>query len=382
MYGVNCVRSNKNNFQKLFLLLAFDKEIAKLTSPANVCRTSNMTKPSQHTIKDIAAALGLSASTVSRALSDHPHISQETKKRVKEAVEKLDYRRNALAANLRTSKSNIIGLIVPRISMFFLSSVITAIQNKLQEYGYNLMVCQSNDSLVLEKELVNAMYASRVDGLVVSATLSTVDFSHFDMFSKRNIPLVFFDRIPRNYTAHKIQGDDYQGGYQATLHLLEQGCRRIGLICGPLSSNLYRDRYAGYQDALKKYEVAEEEQLVFFHELNRESALNDCKSLFAKEPYPDAVFACNDTSAIAVVEYAKENKIAIPGALKVIGYSNDPRTQIIDPAITSVEQFPSEVGTQAAKLVMDLIQQNLTPGRNFISLTTPVDLVKRASSGA
>ncbi|MCC9136037.1 LacI family DNA-binding transcriptional regulator [Pontibacter silvestris] len=341
-----------------------------------------MSNRSQHTIKDIAVALGLSASTVSRALNDHPHISQETKQRVREAVEKLDYRRNALAANLRTSKSNIIGLIVPRISMFFLSSVITAIQNKLHEFGYNLMVCQSNDSQVLEKELVNAMYASRVDGLIVSATLSTEDFSHFDIFSRRNIPLVFFDRIPRNYPAHKIQGDDYQGGYQTTLHLLEQGCRRIAFICGPLTSNLYQDRYAGYQNALKKYAVAVDEQIIFFHELSKGNALKDCDILFAQAPYPDAVFACNDTSAIAVVEHAKAKQIKVPEVLKVAGYSNDPRTQIIDPAITSVEQFPLEVGTQAAALVMDLIQQKTMPGRNFISLTTPVDLVKRTSSGA
>lgn len=339
-----------------------------------------MSKQPQHTLKDIALELGMSASTVSRALSDHPHISRETKDRVKQAVDKLGYRHNALAASLRKSKSNIIGLIVPRISMYFQSAVITAIQNKLHESDYNLMICQSNDSPVLEKELVNVLYASRVEGLIVSSTLYTVDFSPFDVFSKANIPLVFYDRVPKGNAVHKIQGDDYQGGYQSTLHLLEQGCRRIAHISGSLTCRLYSERYAGYLDALKKYGIALDESMVFFHELTKENALKTCEVLFAEQPYPDAVFTCNDTTAIAVLDYAKKIKLSIPGQLKLTGYSNDPRAQIIHPSITSVEQFPYEMGEQAATLIMDLIQKRTKDVRSFISLTTPIELIKRESS--
>ncbi len=339
-----------------------------------------MSKQPQHRLKDIALELGLSTSTVSRALSDHPHVSQKTKELVRKAVEKSGYQLNAMASSLRKSKSNIIGLIVPRISMYFQSAVITAIQNELHKCDYNLMIFQSNESPALERQLVSVLHALRVEGLIVSSTLYTEDFSPFDVFAKADVPLVFYDRVPKGYSAHKIQGDDYQGGYKSTIHLLEQGCRRIAHISGPLSCSLYSERYAGYQDALKKYLVPLDESLVFFQELSRENALKTSETLFAQQPYPDAVFTGNDTTAIAVMEYANKMGISIPSDLKLTGYSNDPRTQIIQPPITSVEQFPYEMGEQAAKLIMDLIRHKVKPGRSFISLTTPVEVITRESS--
>ncbi|RNI31412.1 LacI family DNA-binding transcriptional regulator [Rufibacter latericius] len=341
-----------------------------------------MKKRPEYTIKDIAAELGMSISSVSRALNDHPHQSESTKQRVREAVEKLNYRHNAVAASLRNNRSRTIGLIVPKISMYFISTVITAIQNKLQEYEYNLMVCQSNDSVKLEKQLVNAMYAARVEGLIVSTTLHTEDFSPFDVFTNAHTPLLFFDRVPLNYQVHKIQGDDYQGGYQTTRHLLEQGARRIAHIGGPLSCSIYRDRFSGYRDAMEEYGAPLEENLLFFHELTKENTLLDCEVLFKPGSLPDAVFACNDTAAIVVMDYAKKLKVNIPAELKVAGYSNDPRSEIIEPAITSVEQFPYLVGEKAAALMMDLIQQKIKDEDNYISLTTPVELKTRPSTGA
>ncbi|QCR22401.1 LacI family DNA-binding transcriptional regulator [Pontibacter sp. SGAir0037] len=339
-----------------------------------------MSKKPQYRLKDIAFELGLSTSTVSRALSDHPHVSEDTKERVKEAVNKAGYQLNAMASSLRKSKSNIIGLIVPRISMYFQSSVITAIQNVLQKRDYNLMIFQSNESPALEKQLVNVLLALRVEGLIVSSTLYTEDFSHFDAFAKANVPLVFYDRVPKGYSAHKIQGEDYQGAYKTTLHLLEKGCRRIAHISGPLSCSLYRERLAGYQDALKKFNVPFDESIVSFQELTYENAYRTCESLFAALPYPDAVFTCNDTTAIAVLDYANTIKLRIPQDFRLAGYSNDPRVQIIRPSITSVEQFPYEMGEQAAALIMDLIHQKIEPGRSFISLTSPVELIVREST--
>jgi DNA-binding LacI/PurR family transcriptional regulator len=251
---------------------------------------------SNFTIKDIARELNLSTSTVSRAINDHHSISQETKERVQALVEKLDFRINSLARNLRSQKSNIIGLIVPKISMYYQAAVITTIQQKLQEYGYPLMIFQTNESPALEKELVDVLYTSRVGGLIISATLYTDDFSPFDVFTQGGIPLVFYDRVP----------------------------------------------------------------------------LQD----------PDGVFACNDTTAITLVKAAKKNRIPVPEKLKVVGYSNDPRTTIIEPAITSVDQFPQEVGEQAATLMVNLIRQKIKPGKSFVSMTTPVRLIERASSAA
>ncbi|MBC7827438.1 MAG: LacI family DNA-binding transcriptional regulator [Chitinophagaceae bacterium] len=339
-----------------------------------------MKKQVENTIKDIALKLGLSPSTVSRGLKDHPHINEKTKKKIKLTAAKLGYKHNAIAASLRNNKSNTIGLIVPKISMFYQSAVITAIQNKLHEHKYNLMICQSNESVEMEKELVNALYASRVEGLIVSATLNTVDFSHFDVFSKSNCPLVFFDRIPTDYAANKIEGDEFNGGYMATKHLLEQGCRRIAHIGGPLTCNLYRGRFEGYKEALKAYGLSVDNDIVYFHDLTAENGLKTGEKLFAKNPFPDAIFACNDTTAVTIIQYAKSIGLAVPSKLKVIGYSNGPLSQIVDPPLTSIEQYTNKVGAEAATMMMELINQKLQLKESFRKVTVPVDLIKRNST--
>lgn len=339
-----------------------------------------MKNQSEITMKDIAEAMGLSRATVSRALQDHPHINAKTKLRVKEAAARLGYQYNAVAASLRKSKSNTIGLIVPRISRHYQSTVITAIQNKLHESRYNLMICQSNESPEIERELVHALYASRVEGLIVSTTLHTTDFSVFDIFSKSSRPLVFFDRVPKNYSAHKIQGDDYQGGYQVTEHLLRQGCRSIAHIGGATTCTVYRERYEGYRDALSNYGITPDERLVFFHDLTAENAINTFDQLMSGSHIPDAIFAGNDTVALALTAHAKKLGIALPNDLKIVGYSNDPLTEIVTPSITSVEQHPYEVGEQSAQLMLNLISEEIKPGKNFISVTIPVELVERDSS--
>lgn len=338
-------------------------------------------KQQQVTIKDIAVEVGMSVSTVSRALSDHHHISEETKVKVNDAVKKLGYKYNALAAALRNSRSNTIGLIVPRISMFFQAAVITAIQNTLHNYGYNVIICQSNESPDLEKELVKLLHASRVEGIIISCSVHTEDFYHFNDSLQGDIPLIFYDRVPNNYPAHKIKGDEYFGAFQATTHLIEQGCKRIAHIGGLLSCSQYLERFEGYKAALKKHNLTFDDSLVYFHELTRENGLNTCKSLWNDKVKPDGIFASNDTTALAIIEYAKKNDINVPDNLKVVGYSNDNRVNISSPSITSVEQFPHEMGEQAANLMMDILQKKVNPGRSFISLTTPVELIKRASSG-
>jgi LacI family transcriptional regulator len=331
------------------------------------------------TIKDIATEVGMSVSSISRALNNHPHISEETKTKVREAAEKLGYRYNALAAALRSSRSKTIGLIVPRISMPFQSAAITAIQNRLHTYGYNVMICQSNESPELEKKLVDLLLAIQVEGLIVSSTLYTKDYSFFDRSSMGGIPVVFYDRVPKDKACHKIVGDEFNGGYQVTKHLLEQGCRRIAHISGPLSCSIYQHRLSGYKEALSEYGVPYNEDMVFFHELNQENTFASCVELFGNKIIPDAVFACNDTAALAVIEYAGKNNISVPYDLKVSGYSNDNRVEISRPKITSVEQFPHLMGDGAAKLIMDLIQSPEN-NRSYISLTTSIELIKRESS--
>lgn len=338
-----------------------------------------MKKQQQVTIKDIALEVGMSVSSVSRALSDHQHISEETKQKVNAAAKKLGYRYNALAAALRSSRSKTIGLIVPRISMSFQAAVITAIQNSLHTYGYNLMIFQSNESPEIEKQIVNLLMATQVEGLIVCTTLYTKDYSIFENSAMGNVPVVFYDRVPIEKACHKIVGDEFNGGYQVTKHLLEQGCKRIAHISGPLSCSIYLQRLKGYKEALAEFGIPYNEDLLFFHELNKENTLISCESLFKGEIKPDAVFACNDTAALGVLEFARNNNISVPKDLKVTGYANDSRTEISRPEITSVEQFPHLMGDGVARLIMDLIERQ-DNNKSFISLTTPIELIKRTSS--
>jgi DNA-binding LacI/PurR family transcriptional regulator len=335
-------------------------------------------------IIDIAEALKLSPATISRALNNGSYVKAETKKRVLDMAEKLGYRRNLMASSLRSNKTNTIGLIVPRISMFFHAEVITTIQNELHKLGFNLIICQSNDSLQMEKELVNIMFSNRVDALIVACTLQTEDFSHFDVFVNNNIPLVFYDRVPNQpYKATVVKGDDFRGGYLATQHLLELGCKKIAHLSGPLSSNLYIDRSTGYKKALTQYNIPINEDLIFYQELTHENARKAMEKLFEGEIKPDAVFTSNDTSAIAVLEFAREHNISVPENLKIVGYSNDSRTEIIRPSLTTIEQFPIVVG---AKVVQELMKKLIAKtNETDIALesevtTISVQLIRRMST--
>lgn len=335
------------------------------------------------TIKEIAKEIGMSPSSVSRALSDYAHTSDETKEKVRAAAEKLGYRHNSLASGLRKNKSNIIGLIVPRISMPFQAAIITSIQNELQEFGYNAIVCQSNESPEVEKKMVEILYGFRVEGIIISSSIYTEDFSHFRDTLRDEIPLVFYDRVPVNFQAHKIKGNDYEGAFEATSHLIDQGCKRIVHVGGVQTCSIYSDRFLGYKDALKKANIPFDKKYVFFQELTWPNAIKVCEAVFDKKNkncYPDGMFLSNDTTALAVISYAKKHNISVPNELKVIGYSNDDRVNISEPSLSSVEQFPYDMGKESAKLMMDLIQKKIKPGKNFISITTPIELKVRKSS--
>lgn len=339
-------------------------------------------KTYQNTILDIAEALKLSPATISRALNNHPYVKEKTRNDVMEMATKLGYRRNHMASGLRSNTTRTVGLIVPRVSMFFHAEVITTIQNDLHKHGYALIICQSNDSLSMERELTETLYASRVDALIAACTLQTVDFSHFDKFVDHNTPVIFYDRVPvESYRATLVKGDDFNGAYMATRHLIDAGCKRIAHISGPLTSNLYQDRAAGFSQAMKDHNLTVEPVLVFHQELTHENALKAMHQLFSGKTGPDALFADNDTSAIAAIGYAKEKGIAVPDKLKIAGYSNDPRTAIITPSVTSVEQFPHLVGKRIVETLIDLLKDETEDSiYKTEPLIIPVELISRAST--
>lgn len=338
-------------------------------------------QPKKNSIQDLAKALRLSPATISRVLNNHPHVHTATRNRVMAFVEKTGYTRNVMASGLRTNKTNTVGLIVPRISMYMHTEVITAIQNGLHAQGYNLIICQSNDSVEIEKDLARTLYASRVDAVIAACTLFTNDFSHFDILTQNNIPVLFYDRVPvQPYPACIVRGDDFRGGYLAASHLVQLGCKRIAYISGPLTCNIYTDRFAGVEKALTQHKIPIKKDWLFFHELTAENARKAMHRLFAKAPYPEAVMAANDASAIAVLEYAKEIGIKVPDELRIVGYSNDPRAAIITPSITTIEQFPGSIGKVIVTEVLKLLKPNEENGTITEPIIVPVELIRRMST--
>ncbi len=334
-------------------------------------------------IVDIAKELDISAATVSRALNDNKRISEATRKRVKDKAKEMGYRHNSMASSLRNRRSRIIGLIVPRISMYFHSVFITSLQRQLQSAGYNLMICQSNDSVAIEMELANSLYSARVDAIVVALTLHTKDTTPFDRFIEMGVPLIFYDRVPMQKTpAYIIKVDDYRGGLIAGKHLADAGCKRVAYINGLLSSGIYRERMQGFRDALMHAGMTLREDWVYYQELTAENAWNSLRKLFSEAEVPDGIFAANDTTAIAAVEFARERDIRIPGELKVIGYSNDPRAAIITPAITTIEQYPAQMAEKVAGTLLSALKQlrQLPTIITHEPLVCSVELVRRMTT--
>ncbi|MBC9934887.1 substrate-binding domain-containing protein [Chitinophaga qingshengii] len=331
------------------------------------------------TIYDIAQKLNLSASTVSRALQNNPLINEETREKIQATAMDMGYVPNWIASSLRKKRSNIIGLIVPRTSMYFQSTAISGIQHEAHKYGFSIVIGQSDETVAMEKELAHTFYSLRVDGLLAVASMFTTNFDHFSPFIKNNIPLVFYDRVPVDFPGYSITGDDFKGGFLATEHLIKQGCKRIAHFSGLLTCNLYQQRLSGYKEALAKYNIPYDEQLVYIHNLTMDAAGQAARELFDKGDLPDGLFAANDSSAVAFIQEANKRNIAVPGQIKVVGYSNDLSSRIITPSLTTIEQSGYNMGQKAVETIVKLInhEDSSKVTRNFVF---PVELIQRDST--
>lgn len=331
------------------------------------------------TIYDIAQALGLSASTVSRALQNNPLINEETRTKVQDAAASMGYVPNWIASSLRKKRSNILGLIVPRTSMYFQSTAISGIQHEAHKYGFSIVIGQSDETVAMEKELAHTFFSLRVDGLLASSSMFTTNIDHFSPFIKNNIPLVFYDRVPLDFPGYTITGDDFKGGYLATEHLIKQGCKRIAHFSGQLTCNLYQQRLAGYKAALARYKIPYDESLLYVHNLTLDAGAEAARQIFAGKELPDGLFAANDSSAVAFIQEARKVGIDIPGKIKVVGYSNDLSSRIISPSLTTIEQSGYKMGEKAVETLVQLInkEEKIKIVKNYVF---EVELIQRESS--
>ena len=331
------------------------------------------------TIHDIARELKISASTVSRALNDNPRISQATKDKIKALALKMGYQPNIIASNLRTQKTNTIGIVVPLINRHFFSTFISGVEDVAFDLGYNVIISQSNDLLEKEKKIVQSLFSNRVDGLIASLSMQTNEFEHFQLFTNKNIPFVFFDRVIPELSAHKIVVDDFAAGMKATQHLIDQGYKRIAHLAGPTVLNTYHDRMEGYKAALQKNNHCVDDKLILYNQLTRMDGQEAIKQLLSLPTPPDAVFCGNDTSALSMMLYLKKTGIKIPHEFGLIGFSNEPFSEVVTPSISTLKQPAFAMGKKAAELLIHEIEAKVRP-QSYQTITMPTELIIRESS--
>jgi len=332
------------------------------------------------TIHEIAKALGIDSSTVSRALNNSDRVKAKTKKRVLEKAKEIGYTPNLLASNLRRNRSNTIGVVVPRISRHFFSSTIAGIEEMAYKAGYNVIISQSLEKLEREKKIVANLMANRVDGILISVTIETDETTHLSGCFDKGTPLVFFDRhVDGMKQTGKVIIDDVRGAFEATEHLIEQGCKKIAHFTSPLQVEIYKNRLKGYRQALEKYKLPYDGNLVFVSRLLEEDGHTLAKKVVEEFDGIDGIFSANDFAAIGAMKYLKSIGKKIPEEIAIVGFSNEPTTEVIEPSLTSVDQSGTEIGKIACKLLLDSIANGDQLVENQTIMLDP-KLIKRDSS--
>lgn len=339
-------------------------------------------KIGQATIKDIARELNVSSSTVSRALKDYPGISDETKRKVKELAEKLNYRPNAIALSLRKSRSFTIGVIIPEVVHFFFSTVISGIEEVAYSRGYNVILTQTNEKLAREKSSIETMLSNQIDGFLVSYSKETEDFEHFSKLLDQGFPIVFFDRVPEIPNAINVMVDDYKGAYDAVTHLIHQGYERIAHLAGPRNLMISQERERGYRDALTNHGIEINPSLIIECPIGTdEESHRITKDLFENlDQKPDAFFANNDMAAVGAMLACKSLGLKIPEDVGIVGFSNWQFCSMIDPSLSSVAQPGFNMGAKATEILLDIIEKKIETKEIALPITLDTELLVRKSS--
>jgi len=309
------------------------------------------------TIKDLARELNISPSTVSRALKDQPDISSETKILVKDLAKRMNYRPNLVAQGLRKSKTNTIGVIIPELVHFFFSTIISGIENIAYARGYNVILCQSAENYEREVSDTNALWNSRVDGMLVSLSRNTTKFSHFQELLDEELPIVFFDRVTDHLKTSQVIVDDYLGAYKAVELLINKGCKNIVHLAGPETLELSKNRLKGYTDALESNGLKVDKKLIYpcakgSHEESKALTLE----IIEKHPHIDGIFGNNDMAALGSILALQEKKIKVPEQVKVVGFSDWQLSNLVKPRLSTVSQAGYEMGQVAADILINEIE--------------------------
>jgi DNA-binding LacI/PurR family transcriptional regulator len=310
----------------------------------------------QVSIKDIARMLNISIATVSRALHDRYGVNPETKRKVLELAEKLNYRPSSHAIGLLTKRTHTIGLVVPEIDNQFFSEIINGLESVAYQQGYNVMIFQSQNIYEREVKIIDQLIGARVDGVAISIGSTTQDFRHLNMLKELDIPLAMFDRVHDSVFGHKIVNDNFDGGYKAGEFLIKSGHQRLAHIAGPDTLKLSRLRLQGFKAALRDAQVELRPEYLVYTTFRLEDSYQTALDLLRLPEPPDAIFAVSDYVALGVLKAARELNLQIPRDLALIGFSNLSVGPLLEPPLTTISQQSFEMGQETARILLENIE--------------------------
>jgi LacI family transcriptional regulator len=339
---------------------------------------TGMKKKSEVTIYDISKVLNISASTVSRGLNNSPQVRKDLRRKIMLTAQEMGYQHNKFASNLRQKRTRTLGVVIPRIDSHFMSGVISGMEKIANNSGYQLLISQSEESATLEEANINALFNSRVDGLLVSLSYETKTKDAFKNVLRKDIPLVFFDRVFECGNCVSVVIDNFRAGYEATQHLIEQGCTKIVHVAGSLNRNVYSDRYRGYRKALEDNSVAFDDRMLIVTDLGDNSGETILSQLLNNGTIPDGIFTANDNSAVSVICELKRKGYRVPEDIAVVGFNDDPVSRIVEPNLTTVRYPGRAMGEVAASTMIRILEG--TQYEKVNSITLSHELIVRQSS--
>jgi len=339
-----------------------------------------MKKPDKDvTIYDIAKRLNISAATVSRSMGNHAGTSEKTRQMVLAMAKKMGYNSNAYASNLRSKKSHVIGVIVPRLNSNFIAEVIAGIEVEVNKANYTLIVSQSLEKMAHEINSTELMTSNRVAGVLASLAYDTGNVSHFENLTKKNIPVIFFDRVQKLEGVPAVFIDNVKAGYEVTDHLVQQGCKNIMHVTASQLQNVYADRYKGYRQALAKHGLPFVEGMVAITNLSGQDGVEIAEKIMKMAVKPDGIFFANDTCAVNCMVTLKKNGIRIPQDVAIAGFNNDPVTCLAEPNLTTVDYNGFAMGKLVARMLINHLNHK-SSWQDMESVILKSNLIVRASS--
>lgn len=328
-------------------------------------------------LKDLAADLGVSAATVSRALNDSYEISEQLKKEIRNYAACRGYQPDRTAASLRKGTSGTIGLVVPSLAYYFNTYLIEGLEKTMIPKGYKVLIFQTMESYEREREAVEYLLSIKVDGIVASIGAATREYGHFELVRKQKKPLVLVDRTTNEIEASQIVIDHESGSYQAVKHLLDMGCRHIAWIPGIKGLHLSAMRQRGYEKALQEYGLPFDDRLIAYCDFHSDMGFQTTRDLLLKHPEIDGIYAINDRIAMGVMGAVHSLQKRIPEDIAVVGFNNEPYDTLLNPALSSVYQPARQMGVEAGRLMLrHLKSRHFIPEKKVLGTR----LIVRASS--